>query len=168
MSRKEQLLDDLTGALIGLARVCSSNPKTEQTGTLLLEGLSVLALEDNLSGTDTDGERTSYIKELTEKIRGDKYTISPNCKTCQTPCGNTDDYDLDRMRQGDEGMMERKLHILKIEKELAAVFSEAGMEFPEALQMYLLKGLYAVAEEWSDDYFLDIIEEGEGYLSRLR
>ena len=33
------LQDELTGALIGLARTCSTNAKTEQTDRLILEGL---------------------------------------------------------------------------------------------------------------------------------
>ena len=33
------LQDELTGALIGLARVCASHPKTPQTDRLIIEGL---------------------------------------------------------------------------------------------------------------------------------
>ena len=34
-----KLQDELTGALIALARACSNNPKTQQTDRLILEGL---------------------------------------------------------------------------------------------------------------------------------
>ena len=33
------LQDELTGVLIGLASACTTNPKTEQTDRLLIEGL---------------------------------------------------------------------------------------------------------------------------------
>lgn len=33
------LQDELTGALVGLARACNNNPPTEQTTGLILEGL---------------------------------------------------------------------------------------------------------------------------------
>ena len=38
-ARTAGLQDELTGALIGLARTCASNPKTENTDRLILEGL---------------------------------------------------------------------------------------------------------------------------------
>lgn len=34
-----KLQDELTGELISLARACASNPKTQQTDRLILEGL---------------------------------------------------------------------------------------------------------------------------------
>ena len=38
-AKTAKLQDELTGALVGLARACSSNPKTEATDKLILEGL---------------------------------------------------------------------------------------------------------------------------------
>ena len=34
-----RLQDELTGALIGLARACGNNPKTENTDRVIIEGL---------------------------------------------------------------------------------------------------------------------------------
>ncbi|MCQ2507334.1 MAG: hypothetical protein MJ097_00940 [Dorea sp.] len=166
----EDLHDELFGALIGLSRVCSNNPKTEKTGAILLEGLLVLARAENSSvgWVEPSDPRVLSLKELIQKVHEDKYTIAPDCLTCQTPCGNTSDYDLNIMRLGDAVMFGHKLHILRIATELAKIFGGAGYAFPEALQNYLLKALYSVAEEWTDQEFADVINEGEGYLEKLR
>ena len=47
-----QLQDELTGALIGLARTCASNPKTPQTDRLIIEGLFTTVTNVNFSEED--------------------------------------------------------------------------------------------------------------------
>lgn len=165
----EDLHDELCGALIGLARVCASHEKTEKTGAILQQGLMVLSEAENSSVgfVDPSDERVLSLQALIETVHEEKYRIAPDCLTCQTPCGNTSDYDLNVMRLGDAVTFGHKLHILRIATELARIFTSEGYAFPEALQLYLLKALYSVAEEWEDEQFAKIINEGEAYLEKL-
>lgn len=80
------------GAIIGLVKTAESNPKTENTDSLIIQALS-----------DCDNE------DWIEKLHQEKYTISPGCQTCKSPCGNTDDYDLEEM---DEDVQEIKESLL--------------------------------------------------------
>lgn len=73
--------DRIISALIGLVGAVSNNGKTEQTDKVIREALLRL--------TDADSEEVTV-----EKIHREKFTIAPDCATCQNPCGNTSDYDM--------------------------------------------------------------------------
>lgn len=73
--------EKIISALVGLAGAIGNNGKTEQTDSVVIN-----ALLNCYSSTDEDTIVTAIIK--------DKYTISPNCETCPTPCGNTSNYDM--------------------------------------------------------------------------
>ena len=78
------LRDELTGALIGLARTCSSHPRTESTDAALTAALRACALSDD------EAELRAHI----ERIHAEKASAAPDCATCLARCGNTDDYDM--------------------------------------------------------------------------
>ena len=64
-------------ALIGLAGACNNNPKTLRTDRVLLRALA--------------GELDA------EAVRAEKFAVAPDCAVCANPCGNTSDYDMDRL-----------------------------------------------------------------------
>ena len=73
---KEEIRQKLTGAVIGLARTCENNEKTENTNRVFLEALTVAG---DWSASIFD------MSEMLEKVRNEKYTVSPGCVTCATP-----------------------------------------------------------------------------------
>ena len=78
--------EKIISALIGLAGACGNNEKTKYTDSIVLN-----ALLNCYSSADEDA--------IVNAITRDKYTISPNCETCPTPCGNTSDYDMEKFHQ---------------------------------------------------------------------
>lgn len=84
------LKNELTGALIGLAKSCLNNPKTDNTDRIIIEGLYSTA-GDNL---DLDNE---VLFTLINKVKNEKNNIVPNCGMCASPCGNTSDYDMNKL-----------------------------------------------------------------------
>ena len=72
-------------ALIGLTGAISNNGKTENTDRIVVDAL--------LFGRDKMKTAARTPEEMVELIHREKFTISPNCATCQSPCGNTSDYD---------------------------------------------------------------------------
>ena len=86
-TRNEQ--DILTGALIGLARACTSNPRTGDADRVLVEGLAGSLFQK--SGDE------KHFPELTRKVKEEKDRIAPGCAMCTARCGNTDDYDMERL-----------------------------------------------------------------------
>ena len=80
------LQDELTGALIGLARACENNKKTENTDQIIIEGLFTTITNVNFND-DT-------LREMIQRVNEEKHIIVPDCSVCKNPCGNTDNYDM--------------------------------------------------------------------------
>lgn len=87
-------------ALIGLVGAISNNEKTENTDLIVKRAL---LSEDN--------------DEIIQLIHNEKFIISPNCATCQFPCGNTSDYDENKLENEPEDIHALKLEIIDLLKE---------------------------------------------------
>lgn len=103
-SRTAGLQDKLTGALIGLAKTCSSNPHTEETTRLIIQGLFTTIT--NVSFND------ETIQQLIDEVQREKQRISPGCADCAARCGNTDDYDMEKLWTDNEDIRSLKSLIL--------------------------------------------------------
>lgn len=103
-SRTAGLQDKLTGALIGLAKTCSSNPHTEETTKLIIQGLFTTIT--NVSFND------ETIQQLIDEVQREKQRISPGCADCAARCGNTDDYDMEKLWTDNEDIRSLKSLIL--------------------------------------------------------
>ena len=100
----DTLRDTLLGALVGLARSTSSEPKTENTDAVLNAGLRLAAQPDAPAET---------LQRMLDITRAEKHAVAPNCATCAMPCGNTKDYDLTRLRSAAPAVRQRKLRLLQ-------------------------------------------------------
>ena len=98
------LQDELTGALIGLARACANNERKETTDRITIEGLFTTVT--NVAFDDDS------IKEIIDKVNTEKSKIVPGCAACASRCGNTDNYDMKRMWEADEDIRSLKSLIL--------------------------------------------------------
>ena len=110
-------------ALIGLAGACNNNPKTEQTDRLLLMALA--------------GERSA------EEVRAEKFAVAPDCAVCANPCGNTSDYDMDRLYTADPEVHGAKVQILAALRETA----KSLLQTPEAEIDLFYKALLYVGSD---------------------
>ena len=89
------LQDELTGALIGLARAAAGNaPATQDTWRLMIEGLFTAVTNVNFN------EET--IRELICQVRAEKDRLIPNCAACVSRCGHNDDYDMKQLWNAQE------------------------------------------------------------------
>lgn len=72
----DTLRDTLLGALVGLARSTSSEPKTENTDAVLNAGLRLAAQPD---------APTETLQRMLDITRAEKHAVAPNCATCACP-----------------------------------------------------------------------------------
>lgn len=152
------LQDELTGALIGLARTCNNNPKTDQTDLLLLEGLSATA-----AGT---GLPEDSLRNLLDRVKEEKYLVSPGCATCTARCGNTDDYDMALLRNENEEIRNLKLLLLAAIRGMAGCVLEAMRQSQQSSQNnrgeimeYFYHALSYLAEGCSSERLLPFVLE---------
>jgi hydroxylamine reductase len=101
-----QLQDELTGALIGLARATVGDTlATEETWNVMITGL--FATLTNVSFDD------AAIREQIAAVHRAKDALVPQCQSCGAPCGRNDDYDLRQLwEEPDEDIRSLKSLIL--------------------------------------------------------
>ena len=147
------LQDELTGALIGLARACANNERKETTDRVVIEGLFTtvtnVAFDDN------------SIREMIRKVNAEKSKIVPDCAACASRCGNTDNYDMTRMWNANEDIRSLKSLILFGIRGMAAYAYHAmvlGYKDPE-VNDFFYKALFVLAEDWGMEELLPVVME---------
>lgn len=84
-----RLQDQLTGALIGLARSTDGNEWAlkDSTAAIVVEGLFA-----TLTNVNFDNEA---LQRLIDRVEEEKARLIPDCAVCASPCGKNNDYDMD-------------------------------------------------------------------------
>ena len=100
-----RLQDELTGAMIGLARAAEGGLKaTEESGRLLIEGLFTTVTNVNFND--------ETIREMIARVQKEKDKLVPGCGTCASPCSRTEDYDMQKLWTAQEDIRSLKSLIL--------------------------------------------------------
>lgn len=136
----------IISALIGLIGACNNNPKTENTDRLVIKALA----------TSLDPHTTS---EIVDEIRTEKNCIAPGCMACTSPCGNTSDYDMNRIYNADEEIRGMKLNILSEISETAKYIYENEVPLSEKEIEFFYKALSYISYELKIDSLLSLLDE---------
>lgn len=148
-------------ALIGLVGACNNNPKTENTDHMVIKSLAFPILNP-----DADAEAA---RQITDEIYAEKYTVSPGCASCAMPCGNTSDYDMNRIYSAEEEIRKLKLQILSKLQALAAyIYQNQKVETlpPEDMEFFY-KALSYVSYDFKADALHTILTESEELLQKI-
>lgn len=147
------LQDELTGALIGLARACSNNPVTERTNRIILEGLFTTVTNVNFSD--------ETVQAMIRKVEQEKKAIVPNCLSCAAPCGHNNDYDMRKLWEAGEDIRSLKSLILFGIRGMAAYAYHAMVlgYSDETVDQFFFRALFAIGEDWGMEEFLPIVME---------
>lgn len=90
--------EQLWSALIGLSKTVDANPKTENTDSIIKEALTKI-------------KNNEVTQDDIDLIHHEKDVISPGCKTCMHPCGNTSDYDMTLINDKKRELMDLILNL---------------------------------------------------------
>ena len=149
-----RLQDELTGALIGLARAADNNPDVNMlTWRLMIEGLFT-----TVTNVSFDEER---IRVLIDRVRAEKARLAPNCAACTAACGRTSDYDMAQLWNAPEDIRSLKSLILFGVRGMAA-YAHHAMALgyaDEEVNRFFAKALLAVGDDWDMDGLLPIVME---------
>lgn len=151
-----KLQDELTGALIGLARSVEGNMHllTERTDDLVIEGLFTTVTNVNFNN--------ETITALIHRIEDEKNRMVPGCTACGAPCGRNDDYDMNDLWQADEDIRSLKSLILFGIRGMAAYAYHANVlgYRDQEVNRFFYKALYAVgAKDWGMAELLPVVLE---------
>lgn len=149
-----QLQDELTGALIGLARATDNAPDVnEGTWRLMIEGLFTTVTNVSFN------EKT--LRELIDRVHAEKARLVPDCSDCAAPCGRAADYDMARLWNAQEDIRSLKSLILFGVRGMAAYAHHALVlgYTDDAVNDFFAKALFAVGEDWGMEELLPIVME---------
>ena len=151
-----RLQDELTGALIGLARATEGNEQlvTEEMNQLVLEGLFTTITNVNFND--------ETLKLLIDKIEDTKKKLVPNCFTCSDSCGRNNDFDMSTLWTTDEDIRSLKSLILFGIRGMAAYAYHASVlgYTDETISKFFYKALFAIGmKDWEMDELLPIVLE---------
>lgn len=157
------LCDQLTGALVGIARASSGNEH------LLTDEISTLVMECLIAGDTRVDLDPNSLRLLLKRAEDAKRSMVPNCFACANPCGRTSDYDLAELQNDDADVRSFKLRILDgVRKISAAVFQPAsqGYHIPEAENL-LYTALFFLGENAEAEDLSPILKQTDEILAQL-
>lgn len=105
------MMEKIISALIGLVGAVSNNDKTDETDKIIKKALMSIK----------NGENEDSVVDMIHK---EKFTIAPDCATCLNPCGNTSDYDVDKLKNEPDNVHNAKLNLINALCEMAASSKE--------------------------------------------
>ncbi len=146
-----KLQDELTGALIGLARASDGHQTTASTHRAMIEGLFT-----TLTNVNFDAET---ILAQIETVRRERETLISGCIGCGSPCGRNDEYDMTRLWTDDADIRSLKSLILFGLKGVAAYAYHAMVlgYSDEEVNHFFYEGLFAVGEDWDMEQLLPVV-----------
>ena len=151
-----RLQDELTGALIGLARAVGGNEHlvTEEMNQLVLEGLFTTITNVNFND--------ETLKLFINKIEDTKKKLVPNRFTCSGSCGRNNNFDMNTLWTTDEDIRSLKSLILFGIRGMAAYAYHASVlgYTDETISKFFYKALFAIGmKDWEMDELLPIVLE---------
>lgn len=154
--------DKVISALIGLVGACNNNPKTENTDHLVIKALALSMVRPEAAD--------ETIRVLIDEIYEEKYNVSPGCAACQMPCGNTSDYDMNRIYDAGADIRDLKIKILSTLKELAAdIYSGNKMDALSAESVdFFYKALVYISLDMGSDGLFTFWNEVQSTIEEIR
>nr|WP_040427883.1 hydroxylamine reductase [Acetivibrio cellulolyticus] len=147
------LQDELTGALIGLARSAAANNSKlgKTTHRVMIEGLFTTITNVNFNN--------ETINEQIAAVKREKDALAGQCACCSSTCAKTDDYDMKDLWNDNEDIRSLKSLILFGLRGVAAYAYHAMVlgYTDEEVNDFFYKGLLAVGEDLDMNQLLPIV-----------
>ena len=149
-----QLQDELTGALIGLARATDGETSPDKdTWRVMVEGLFPTVTNVNFN-EDT-------IRALIDRVHREKEKLVAQCSVCSSPCGRNDDYDMSLLWSAGEDIRSLKSLILFGIRGMAAYAYHAMVlgYADEEIYRFIARALFTVGSDLDMEKLLPVVME---------
>ena len=147
-----QLQDELTGALIGLARATDGKMVSSKTVyQTIIEGLFT-----TITNVSFDNEA---IEAMIQKVRNEKEKLVSECASCAYGCGGNDEYDMKKMWEEEEDIRSLKSLILFGIRGMAAYAYHASVlgYREKEVDDFFCEALFHIGYENSMDALLPVV-----------
>ena len=148
--------EELTGALIGLARATEGNEHlvNKETDRLLLESLQAAG--------DRRADETA-VRKLIVKVREEKNRLVPDCAVCASSCGRTAEYDQrEALLEGEDVRSLKSLIRFGIRDIADYAYPAARLGYRDGeVIRFLYKALYFLGWNGGSEYLLPVAMETE-------
>ena len=135
--------DNVISVLIGLIGACNNGGKTKNTDELILKSLSCF----------------ENVDEIIKKIKDEKDIISPGCKSCKSPCGNTSDYDINKIYNATNNIKQLKTKILDNLNELSTIMIDKNIKTDDNNMLIFYKSLSYISYDLNDRVLENLLNE---------
>ncbi len=150
-----RLQDELTGALIGLARVAKGreNLIASSADQVVIEGLFATLTNVNFNNES--------ILALMERVKSEKEKFVSDCPACDSGYGKTDNYDMNLVWNAEEDIRSLKSLILFGIRGMAAYAYHAAVlgYTDKEVNRFFYKALLAIGMDWGMEELLPIVME---------
>ncbi|HAN20084.1 MAG: hydroxylamine reductase [Clostridiales bacterium GWF2_36_10] len=148
-----ELQDELTGALIGLARALNGNKPDADINRVMLEGLFT-----TITNVSFDNDA---VQRQIDAVHKQKDALIPQCSCCSSQCVRNDDYNMQELWTANEDIRSLKSLILFGLRGMAAYAYHALMlgYSDDEVNNFFFKGMSAIGEELSMDELLPLVME---------
>ena len=146
-----QLQDELTGALVGLARMIKGQADPGETvWQLIKEGLFATVTNVNFDEV--------FIRGLIERVHSEKNRLVSGCGNA---CGRNDDYDMNQLWGAEEDIRSLKSLLLFGIRGMAAYAYHAEVlgYTDQTVDWFFAKALCAIGEDWGMEELLPVVME---------
>ena len=154
-----KLQDQLTGALIGLARAAEQNPDgiTAEMSRLVLEALFTTVTNVNFN--------SETVSALMDRVESARQTLIPGCFHCDSSCGRSDICDMDDIWNDQEDIRSMKSLILFGIRGMAAYAYHAsvlGYTDSEVMDFFYEALSVIGMKDWTmEDFLPTVMKTGE-------
>lgn len=161
--------DKLLGALIGLAKSTANTAPVESTLETLVDGLALLYREKENLCVEDDANNSALNCELarmTDRVHEEKFKLVPDCALCQSPCGNTSDYDASLFRESQASNQKLNLEIIAGLEKIAYSIRQkkAKLSLDDDISGLLFRALAVTSFDWAENDLLELKAEVDKYL----
>ena len=161
--------DKLLGALIGLAKSTANTAPVESTLETLVDGLALLYREKENLCVEDDANNSALnceLTQMTDRVHEEKFKLVPDCALCQSPCGNTSDYDASLFRESQASNQKLNLEIIAGLEKIAYSIRQkkAELSLDDDISGLLFRALAVTSFDWAENDLLELKAEVDKYL----
>lgn len=148
------LQDELTGALVGLARAADTAPAvSDATWQVMIEALA--------APLDNGTLDAAALLAMIDRVHAEKFNVVPDCAVCASPCGRTADYDMANIWNAPDDIRTLKTRILSGVRDIAVDARRAlalGRKDDE-VNRFFAEALATIGEELPPEYLQPTLQK---------